>query len=66
MFKRKIYFQKIHKITNICWDKCVDHADSYLTRSQESCLQYCTDRYTDTTVLLTQRFNQRLGGGAGH
>lgn len=40
-----------------------DGVDSYLSSRQESCLGYCADRYIDTILTITNRFNQRFGGG---
>ncbi len=54
---------KMKKITILCWEKCMqDGVDSYLSGRQESCLKYCVDRYVDSLVLATNKFNQRMGG----
>ena len=57
---------QIHKITDVCWDICVDNVDSSLGRRKESCLSNCSDRFVDTTLFVTNRFAQlasKLGGG---
>lgn len=40
-----------------------DGVDSYLSSRQESCLGNCVERYVDSLVLATNKFNQRMGGG---
>ena len=55
--------EKMKKISIVCWDKCMqDGVDSRLSSRQESCLNYCVDRYIDSLVLATNKFNQRMGG----
>ena len=55
------------RIQNVCWDKCMqDGVDSRLSSRQESCLTYCADRFVDSVIILTNKFNQRLSGGAHH
>ncbi len=52
------------RIQSVCWDKCMqDGVDSRLSSRQESCLTYCADRFVDSVILLTNKFNQRLSGG---
>merc|ERR1712127_320215 len=55
---------KMKKVSIVCWDKCMqDGVDSYLYSKQETCLKNCVDRYVDSLVLATNKFNQRMGGG---
>jgi len=60
-----LFFQ-IHKITDVCWDICVDNVGSSLGRRTESCLSNCSDRFIDTTLFVTNRFAQlasKMSGG---
>jgi hypothetical protein len=53
-------FMKIHRIAKVCWSKCITYTDNELSSKQEACLGYCADRFLDTTMLITQKFNQRF------
>jgi import inner membrane translocase subunit TIM8 len=55
--KLNFHFQ-IHKITDNCWDICVDSVGSSLGRRTETCLSNCSDRFVDTTLFVTNRFAQ--------
>ncbi len=58
------WYLQMKRIQSVCWDKCMqDGVDSRLSSRQESCLTYCADRFVDSVILLTNKFNQRLSGG---
>lgn len=52
------------RIHGICWDKCIDYADSSLSRKQESCLQNCAERFIDTSLVITQLFQKKFSSGS--
>jgi hypothetical protein len=43
-----------------------DGVDSRLSSKQESCLTFCTERFIDAVLIATNRYNQRVSGGASH
>ncbi|CAL1696137.1 unnamed protein product [Somion occarium] len=51
--------QSIHTLTSMCWDKCVTGTPSTsFSRSEESCLANCVDRFLDTSLFLVKRIEQ--------
>lgn len=42
-----------------------DGVDSRLSSKQESCLTFCTDRFIDSVLVSTNRYNQRVAGASG-
>ncbi len=59
-------FFQIHKITDLCWDTCIDSVGSSLSGRNENCLKNCAERFVDTTLLVTNRFTQlasKMGAG---
>lgn len=55
---------QIHEFTDICWDKCMGKPGAKLDSSVETCLSNCVDRFIDTSLLITNRFAQRLQKGS--
>ena len=63
---QKAQFQKtIHDITDQCWEKCMDKPRDKLDYKTEGCMSNCVDRFVDTTLIITQRFQQMLQKHAG-
>jgi len=60
--QQKAHFQQqIHRLNEICWDKCVtDKPSSKLDSRTESCLNNCVDRFIDASLAITQRFAQLI------
>ena len=54
---------QIHRLTDTCWDLCVDKPRDKLDYKSEQCLTNCVERFIDTTVLITQRFQTMLTKG---
>lgn len=50
----------IHKMTDTCWDTCIDRPRDKLDYKTETCLTNCVDRFLDTTLQITNRFQQML------
>ncbi|KAF8973756.1 Tim10/DDP family zinc finger-domain-containing protein [Flammula alnicola] len=55
----------IHQLTGVCWKKCVTGTPGkYFSRSEESCLANCVDRFLDSSLFLVKQIEQkRLEGG---
>ncbi|KAK7064451.1 zf-Tim10-DDP domain-containing protein [Favolaschia claudopus] len=50
----------IHNFTGICWDKCVTGTPSTrFSRSEESCLSNCVDRFLDTSLFMVKRIEEQ-------
>ncbi len=66
-FPLVIFFPfQIHKINDVCWDTCIDSVGSSLSGRNENCLRNCAERFVDTTLLVTTRFQQlaqKMQGG---
>ncbi|OQR68185.1 mitochondrial import inner membrane translocase subunit Tim8 protein [Tropilaelaps mercedesae] len=59
--QQKAQFQmQVHRLTNICWDKCVDKPSSRLDGRTETCISNCVERFIDTSLTITNRFAQML------
>ena len=57
---------QIHRLADTCWDKCIDKPRDKIDYKTETCLTNCVERFIDTTVTITGRFQQLLGGGMQH
>ncbi|XP_037087222.1 mitochondrial import inner membrane translocase subunit Tim8-like [Pollicipes pollicipes] len=59
MEQQKAQFQaQVHKLNDLCWERCVDKPSSKLDSRQESCLGNCVDRFVDVSLTITNRFAQ--------
>ncbi|KAF6002247.1 Timm8ap [Cyanidiococcus yangmingshanensis] len=45
----------IAKLTELCWDKCVQKPGSKLSSSEAECLSNCAERFLDTSLFIMQR-----------
>lgn len=57
--------QGVHRLHDICWDKCVTKPGSSLDSWTESCITNCVDRFYDTAALITRRFQEMVQRGSG-
>ncbi|CAM1330000.1 Uncharacterised protein g10169 [Pycnogonum litorale] len=66
--QQKAEFQnQVHKLNDLCWDKCVDKAGNRLDSRTETCLSNCVERFIDTSLTIANRFAQLLQQqGSGH
>ncbi|KAH9373395.1 translocase of inner membrane 8 [Haemaphysalis longicornis] len=66
--QQKAQFQaQVHRLNEICWDKCVDKPSNKLDGRTETCLTNCVERFIDTSLSITNRFAQLLQRSAsGH
>ena len=55
-----LHFQQVHKLNDVCWDRCVDKPSSKLDSRQENCLSNCVDRFVDVSLVVTNRFAQLM------
>ncbi|XP_043198277.1 mitochondrial import inner membrane translocase subunit Tim8-like isoform X1 [Amphibalanus amphitrite] len=61
MEQQKAQFQaQVHKLNDVCWDRCVDKPSSKLDSRQENCLSNCVDRFVDVSLVITNRFAQLM------
>ncbi|KAE9410872.1 hypothetical protein BT96DRAFT_846619 [Gymnopus androsaceus JB14] len=52
----------VHNFTTMCWDKCITSTPSTrFSRSEESCLVSCVDRFLDTSIFLVKQIQERRG-----
>jgi len=43
-------------ITSMCWEKCITGTPSTkFSRSEESCLAYCAERFLDTSIFMVNK-----------
>ncbi|KIK71226.1 hypothetical protein GYMLUDRAFT_211241 [Collybiopsis luxurians FD-317 M1] len=50
----------IHNFTTMCWDKCITSTPSTrFSRSEESCLYNCVDRFLDSSIFLVKQIQDR-------
>ncbi|XP_022084535.1 mitochondrial import inner membrane translocase subunit Tim8 A-like [Acanthaster planci] len=64
---QKAKFQnQVHMFTDVCWDRCVDKPGNKLDSKTETCLVNCVERFIDSTLAMTNRFQQLLNKQAGH
>lgn len=57
---RAQFQQHIHKLTNSCWDKCMDKPRDSLDSKQEGCFTNCVERFIDTSFIISKRFQALL------
>ncbi|ELT91820.1 hypothetical protein CAPTEDRAFT_166027 [Capitella teleta] len=51
---------QVHKLTDTCWEKCMDKPKDKLDYRTEGCISNCVDRFMDTTVAIAGRFQQLM------
>jgi len=67
MEQQRAEFQsQVHRLTDICWESCMEKPSSRLESRTENCLGNCVNRFIDTTLLLTNRFAQMLEQSGRH
>ncbi|KAF9569759.1 hypothetical protein CPC08DRAFT_8321 [Agrocybe pediades] len=55
----------VQQLTTTCWDKCITGTPSTrFSRSEESCLANCVQRFLDTSLFMVKEIeNKRLQAG---
>ncbi|EIW64825.1 protein transporter TIM8 [Trametes versicolor FP-101664 SS1] len=56
---------QVHMLTEMCWDKCVGSISSGFSRSEQSCLANCVDRFLDTSMYLVKKVEDRREAAQG-
>ncbi|KAJ7630674.1 Tim10/DDP family zinc finger-domain-containing protein [Roridomyces roridus] len=52
--------QSIHTFTGMCWDKCITGTPgARFSRSEESCLSNCVERFLDTSLFMVRRIEEQ-------
>jgi len=52
--------ERIHTFTEMCWDKCITGTPSTrFSRSEESCLSNCIDRFLDSSIYMVKQIEQQ-------
>ena len=57
------FMMQVHRLTDTCWDKCVEKVGNKLDSRQETCISNCVERFIDTALNITNRFQQVLSQG---
>ena len=57
--------QAINRLSEQCFEMCVDRPGSSLSSSEASCLSQCAARYLDTSQFMVSRMQQKAKQG-GH
>ena len=61
MEQQRAQFQtQLHRVTEHCWDLCVDKPRDKMDSKTESCVGNCVDRFIDVSFAITGRFQQLL------
>ncbi|XP_074651181.1 mitochondrial import inner membrane translocase subunit Tim8 B-like [Tubulanus polymorphus] len=64
--QQKALFQtQIHRLADVCWDKCIDKPSNKLDSRTETCLTNCVERFIDTSMSITNRFQQMISQRSG-
>jgi len=52
--------ESIHKMTSMCWDKCVTGTPSTrFSGAEQNCLSYCVDRFLDTSLKMVNLIQEQ-------
>ena len=54
---------QVQKLTGVCWDLCLDKPRDKLDYRTEQCFSNCVERWIDTSLQITGRFQQMLSRG---
>jgi hypothetical protein len=54
----KTYGKYLVNMTNMCFDKCINTDEIYLTRSEDKCIDSCFSKYRDINNHALNKFNQ--------
>lgn len=53
--QKQKFQQFIHKLSDVCWEMCVDKPGQKLDSRTESCVTNCVERFIDTTNFVVNR-----------
>lgn len=63
--QRAQFQMQVHRLTETCWDKCVEKPSSRLDGRTETCISNCVERFIDTSLAITKRFARMLQKAEG-
>lgn len=52
--QRAQFTNNVHKLTDICWDKCVDKVHKADSKAQK-CVTNCVGRFVDTSFFIANK-----------
>ncbi|CAH8523904.1 unnamed protein product [Schistosoma guineensis] len=59
--QRAEFQNHVNHLTSVCWDKCaVGYPSSKMDAKKANCIENCTERYLDVSMLLRSRFQSML------
>ncbi|CAH8848597.1 unnamed protein product [Trichobilharzia szidati] len=59
--QRAEFQSHVNHLASICWDKCVSgYPSSKMDAKKANCIENCTERYLDVSMLLRNRFQSML------
>jgi import inner membrane translocase subunit TIM8 len=65
--QKSVIQQAIAKLTETCFEKCVNQPGKELSSSERNCIANCAGRYLDSSVFVVNRMmakrQQNQGGG---
>ncbi|KAK2166528.1 hypothetical protein LSH36_38g04014 [Paralvinella palmiformis] len=64
--QRALFHSQIHRLMDICWDQCIDKMRDKMDSRTETCFTNCVERFVDTSLHITNRFQQMLQRGVQH
>ncbi|TNN12185.1 Mitochondrial import inner membrane translocase subunit Tim8 isoform 1 [Schistosoma japonicum] len=59
--QRAEFQNHVNHLASVCWDKCATgYPSSKLDAKKANCIENCTERYLDVSMLLRSRFQSML------
>ncbi|CAL8069777.1 unnamed protein product [Calicophoron daubneyi] len=62
VMQHRAQFQtQVNRLTSMCWDKCMSgYPPTKMDTKRSSCIENCTERFLDVSLLLRSRFQSML------
>jgi import inner membrane translocase subunit TIM8 len=61
MESQRAQFQsQVHKLTDMCWEQCLDKPRDKLDPKTSTCMSNCVERFIDLSLNIATRFQQML------
>ncbi|CAH8502587.1 unnamed protein product [Schistosoma turkestanicum] len=59
--QRAEFQNHVNRLASVCWDKCVTgYPSSKMDAKKGNCVENCTERFLDVSMLLRSRFQSML------
>ncbi|KAF7729544.1 Mitochondrial import inner membrane translocase subunit tim8 [Apophysomyces ossiformis] len=55
--------ETVHRLTDMCWDKCIFKVSNKMDRSDEACLSNCVERFLDSSIFIVKRLESLRNSG---